>query len=487
MKKYIKYTLGLLGGLIIASCDNYLDIKPEDKFLEEQVFSSKEGISNALNGIYGSMISASGYGGNLTMSTVEVIGQRFKPLSNSSDWINLADYDYTNASVRNQFNAIWTELYTNILSMNNFLTGLDTYPGALTLEQENLLKGEVIGLRAMHHLDLLRLFGPIYSTNSDDLAIPYYTKPEAVANPLLTAKEVMDNILADLLMAEQLLENDPVRTDGSQAQDNAFIVETNDKHVLARNNRLNYYAVKALQARAYLYAGNTPLALAAAKAVIDEATPWFPWTARSDVFGAGGSPDRIMSKEVLFSTINTALYGRQNSYFSASLPDSSILVPDEDRLEEVFESSLDDYRFASSWDLPVSGAKDYKTFFKFADITDTDKDDIHIKFMQPLIRISEMYYIAAETEIDPDLALGYLNTVRNNRGLTSLDSQSVTDIQIEIQKEIQKEFFGEGQLFFYYKRLNLDKIPNGKQATGTLTMGPDQYVVPLPLSETEYR
>ena len=100
--------------------------------------------------------------------------------------------------------------------------------------------------------------------------------------------------------------------------------------------------------------------------------------------------------------------------------------------------------------------------------------------MQPLLRISEMYYIAAETEMDPNLALGYLNTVRFNRGLADL--QPGTDINAELLKEYQKEFFGEGQLFFYYKRTNTQVIADGSGQDDYTNdfMSDSYYVVPHP-------
>jgi hypothetical protein len=57
----------------------------------------------------------------------------------------------------------------------------------------------------------------------------------------------------------------------------------------------------------------------------------------------------------------------------------------------------------------------------------------------------------------------------------------------EIQKEYQKEFWGEGQLFFYYKRTNKTSIPSAISGTANVTMTAAKYVVPLPLSETTPR
>ncbi|WP_315815445.1 RagB/SusD family nutrient uptake outer membrane protein [Paraflavitalea speifideaquila] len=103
----------------------------------------------------------------------------------------------------------------------------------------------------------------------------------------------------------------------------------------------------------------------------------------------------------------------------------------------------------------------------------------------PMVRLSEMYYIMAECEPDATKAREYFNTVRKNRGL--VDIAPSANLNTELQKEYQKEFWGEGQLFYYYKRRNITSIPNGAAASGNITMNAAKYVFPLPLSETQYR
>ena len=147
-------------------------------------------------------------------------------------------------------------------------------------------------------------------------------------------------------------------------------------------------------------------------------------------------------------------------------------------MTQVFESNENDYRYTTTW---LNSTKGFRVFYKFADIVDQTKP---WHFLQPLIRKSEMYYILAETETDPDVALDYLNTVRYNRGLPDLVSGS--DIISEIRKEYQKEFWGEGQLFFYYKRNNITDVPVGTSGYTWNTTTP-VYMVPLPLSETTPR
>jgi len=486
MKKYLKNIIGILGCILIVSCSDYLDVQPEDKYLEEDVFSSETGIQTALNGIYSNMTSNNTYGSNLTMSTVDVLGQRYNLVSDRDAFHYYAIYDYENTGVKTTFDKIWTGLYTNILNINNFIQGIETYKENISDEKRRLLKGEAIALRAMHHLDLLRLYGPIYSVNAEDKSIPYYTEAKAELNPLLSATEVITKILADLTTAEELLENDPVREFGKVAifQDDDDDSGYNGTDFYRfRNLRLNYYAVKALQARANLYAGNKEAALTVSKAVIEEASKWFEWTPPQKIISAGGNPDRTFSSEVLFAMQNIDLYNNHKNLFASALNDNSILAPEDSRLNnEIFENNQNDYRYNPIWALPAVGEKQYKTCFKFADVSDNRKE---FRFRQPLIRISEMYYIAAETETDPAIALTYLNTVRFNRGLVNLEVG--VNIPNEILKEYQKEFYGEGQLFFYYKRNNFTSIPNGSSPTGNITMGKDQYVVPLPLSESDFR
>ena len=101
----------------------------------------------------------------------------------------------------------------------------------------------------------------------------------------------------------------------------------------------------------------------------------------------------------------------------------------------------------------------------------------------PLIRLSEMYYIAAECEPDFNTAKGYLETVRQHRGLSSypLTCTDKQQLQDDIEQEYRKEFIAEGQLFYYYKRQNLSSIPFTAQ-----TMNRDVYVFPVPDNELEF-
>lgn len=463
-------------GIIQTSCSDYLDVQPEDKLLESQVYTTEAGTNNVLNRVYLYLTDAGLYGGNLTMSTVELLAQRYSVTDSRWTYYNFVNYDYEQNNVKNNFDAIWSSAYKSILNLNDLIDNVEVYD-ALTPFKSDIVSGEAYGLRALLHFDMLRLFGPIYSVAPENASIPYYTETQAINGVLLPANVVIDKVIADLLIAEELLKDDPIRTIGVNDDRVSNVFYYNN-----RNLRFNYYAVKALQARVYLYAGRNQEANEAAKAVIEEASVFFPWTTPGSVISAGANPDRTFSPEVIFGLQNVELYQRHSRYFSSALKDDAILAPNTTRLRNVFENNENDYRYNSTWILPAE--KTYRTFFKFADVADSK---MPFRLLQPLLRMSEMYYIAAETETDPAMAVQYLNTVRYNRGLTDL--AATVNINTELEKEYQKEFFGEGQLFFYYKRKNTSRILNGSStsASSRKTMTESEYVLPLPDSEIKYQ
>ena len=79
-----------------------------------------------------------------------------------------------------------------------------------------------------------------------------------------------------------------------------------------------------------------------------------------------------------------------------------------------------------------------------------------------MLRMSEMCYILAECyyEKDPAKAEQWLNYIRQSRGCRSSLPSTSTQKEFNnlILKDFRREFYGEGQLFFFYKRLGLDAI-----------------------------
>lgn len=462
----------------VSSCDNYLDVEPKDKILGTQVFSNEIGVQNAHNGLYIQLADNALYGQQLSMDAVEILGQQYN-ISSSHNKNTINSYSYADARNKALFNSIWQSGYITILNSNKFIESLDNSSALVTGEKAKILKGEAVGIRAMVHFDLLRLFGPIFSVSPANPSIPYYDTVVNKANPILPANELIAKVLADIELSLSLLENDPVLQQGNAAT--STLLDGNPYYA-SRGLRLNYLAVKCLKARVLLYAGDKQGAAVVANEVIsfNNTSAFFPWT----TFGAATdatNPDRVFSSECVFALSDYALYTKQTSLFDSSLGDDAIYAPLLSRLTAVFESNDNDYRSLPSWRVPATGGKTQKTFFKYEDIIDKTKK---FRFQIPLFKISEMYLIAAETASTPAESISLLNTLRFNRGLVNLAPTAI--VPTEVLKEYRKEFIGEGQLFFCYKRTNTTAIPNGATSSGNLTMDASKYVVPLPDSEINF-
>lgn len=476
MKTYLLMLMAWVMTLGFVSCNKFLDVKPEDRFLSDAVFENEASVNNALNGIYLNLAKPALYGGSMTMSTIDAMAQYYYYPVDSLKQITT--YNYNDRGVQDKYNGIWRSSYVAILNTNSFLLQLNKSVGVVPEARKDILKGEAYAIRAFLHFDLLRLFGPVYATNPNTTAIPYLTVPTEKIQPLLSAKTVMDSLLADIGKAELLLKNDPVRTGGVVAV--SGLDPSGDFYKL-RNRRLNFYAVLGLKARILLHKGDKVGAFAAARQVINEAGKWFPWTDSGLTLPGIQNPDRSFSSEVLFGVQNYDLYNQQRGLFAATLSPNFIYAPLPERLDQVFESNLNDYRYRINWVSGASAGKAYKTFVKYQDVVDTK---LVFRNLQPLLRMSEMYYIAAECAPDPGQAIEYINSVRRNRGLSDL--LSTVNLNDEIRKEYRKEFWGEGQTFFYYKRNAIATIP-GSANNVDVQMNALKYVVPLPLSETQNR
>ena len=104
-----------------------------------------------------------------------------------------------------------------------------------------------------------------------------------------------------------------------------------------------------------------------------------------------------------------------------------------------------------------------------------------------LIRLPEMYYIAAESLLDTDYdrALAYYDEVIVSRGLEPLSATDAKLTQEIINTERYKEYFGEGQTFFNMKRQNQNIVSYDNKITFTPVDG--IYNIPIPDIEKDNR
>jgi hypothetical protein len=464
----------------MLSCTDWLDISPKTEIKAKDNFHDEQGFKDALTGVYLLMTQQSLYGRELSFGMIDVMAQYYTGIyATSHSYYHLKAYNYTEASSISRINSLWLNMYNAIANINELIINLEGADKTMFAGRNyNLIKGEAFGLRAFMHFDLLRLFGQSYEAGAATKAIPYVTKVNATATPLSSVKEILNLALADLKTAESCLLADPVIeiNEQSDTYDTSYERE--------RCFKFNYYALKMLQARIYLYKKNYDQAKAAAEEVIAQST--FYWTPLAEISNTDPKQrNTVFSEELIFTLYISNLNDIYTSWFTGNqglymlnenynaLYELNMPGLDHDTRYEFQSANYDDIRYSTK-------------LKQTASITS-------YLYRMPLMRLSEAYYIAAECAVEEGnipQAIGYLNTVRDARQIEIPLSEGLNkpDAKNEIFKEYAKEFFAEGQLFYYFKRLNEQLIPvrsaNGQSVTVSYVV--PGYVLPLPDNEIEY-
>ena len=480
MKKFFLY-IAILSMGICWGCSDWLDVKPSDRVSEENVFSTIAGFKTTLNGIYIELNQDDLYGHSLTVDFVEILAQRYAVNEQNELNYDLMNFKYESLYVEGKLQNIWQKAYNLIANANLLIKNCDVNRQVLPDNYYGICKGEALALRAMLHFDLFRLFGPLYGKDSLLLSIPYYKEFALEVEPKLTGVDFMNNVVDDLLAAEDALQVDPIITNGVKG-------DVQDPFLQYRNLRLNYYAVQVLLARAYLYKEEKANALVHARKAIEVQEKFFPWVDPMDFSATAAVPDRVFSSEIVFALQNRNRNNLFSTFFDAqNLKEQTLLAPENTALMySVFGSSNynADYRYLSSFGTSAElGGKNYAIFRKY----EGSKDSLYNQ-MLPMLKISEAYLIAAETETDKALAATYINTLRNNRGLVSVPDAYINyyGAAYYADQEYPKEFCGEGQLFFYYKRKMKTTINRASGYGTRISIPLSKYVLPVPNAEIKY-
>ena len=466
---------------VLNGCGKWLDVQPYDKIAEDELLSTENGFMMLLNGIYIELNDQMLYGGALTVEMIEIMGGAYALGSDDSIWGNyndIASYEYGTEYWRTRFNETWNKAYSLILNCNLLLSRIDDSRDLFSGDNYYIIKGEALALRAMLHFDMFRLFGPVYSRHPEASSIPYYTRYTVTPEETEPASVIAEKIISDLTEARILLSVDPVITEGTKMEGSA---DGSSNFLNYRSLRLNYYAVTALLARASLWVGDKEKAFGYAQEVIRAASGGtFPFVDRSLVTGSPTDPDRIFSSEVIFALSHAQRIELFNDYFDPSRLPNYVFRMDSGMFSNMIfggtdtGGNLDDYRCRVNW--IATGSNRY--FYKYSDMANSG--DIR-NTMIPMIRLGEMYLIAAESQSE-DLSAGlpYVNTLRSNRGVTNL---ATLDTRL-LQYEYIRELYGEGQLFFMYKRMFTPVIFSTADSSNPQPSD-EIFTVPLPDSETQ--
>ena len=465
MKKILSYCL-IAAAASVQAC-GFLDIDTPGIVNNDKMFENEQGFTDAMDGVYASMAADDLYGKQLSFGFIDEIAQLyFNDYGEGETALTKSiDLKYRDEDVREQIDRIWSSAYNAISSANSILdnTGGHSFPGLPRIE------GEALGVRAMLHFDILRLFAPGMEKH-DAEAIPYVEHFSVTPVGRLSVREVLEHILEDAGKAYTLLSESPEISGRTP--------------VMAY---MNSRAAAALLARVYNWAGDHGKAAEYARLALEGSARLTREEQVKNLFKG-----YLADGECLFGLHAPNMYlDVRSSLYPTRLTESMLMV--RDNVQQLFEvpaftSTNNDYRYQAYF-TKRTWTKSVTLCTKFYDKNyDEDQTVPSGRIPGPnIFRLPEMWYILAESSWpeDKDAALAYLNEVITARGLLPLKAEDI-DTEAKFRQKLTgeyiKEYWGEGQIFFTYKRFRMDMDGvNGKKFPAS----DDIYVLPLPESEYE--
>lgn len=486
MMKMKKYLILLVLPFFLFSCDEWLDISPEAQVEESVLFETGVGYRNALNGVYNKISQPSMYSKEMLWGFVDVLSQYYDKYSMSSSSVYykyVSSYKYDNADVKSILDGMWSSGYKGIANCNNIIANIEKEPfskfsgGEL---EKNLIKGEAIALRAFIHFDLLRLFAPAPGVATNDVYLPYCNVYPSILSNAETTESVLNKIIIDLNEAKKLVA--PYDTisenidklfytkgiEASNGQNGTSL--SDDLFYSFRSFRMNYFAITGILSRVYNYAGNLEKAYNEAKEVFDAKQ-----TSGGKLYDF--TPDGGTAKQyedVLFALNNKKLTEYFETYYTGS---SKLLCLND--IQDMFGNELYDVRYSYIKEIGSGYWKNYVSE-KYLETEQNNLIDNVNSELIPIIRLSELHYIAGEYLFsigETEKAIEILKDVRIARGVPSElpeEVVSMDDFKRELLRDAKREFIGEGQLFYMYKRFNIKPYSR---------MTNESFVMPIPDSE----
>lgn len=458
MKKSSLLLIVLSGMLLFSSCKKWLDVQPASQVKETELFNSEEGFKEALAGVYTILTEEALYGKQLSYGMMGVLSHEWA--SYPTTYADDGNYNYTATNTQIRLDSVWAEMYKALSNVNNILGNIDNYK-VFSGNNYSIIKGEALALRAFLHFELLRCYGADYTVNASQPSIPYVTKYTSLQTVQSTVGEVADKILTDLLAAKELLKVDPVYT-GTQ------VTEMDDNgYLINRQLHLNYYAAEGLLARLYLYMDKYTEAKTAAQEVINSGK--FSFSAQENMIKGidlCGAPEQLFGLQI----VNLS----QKSVNYLSEEGSGVFSLTDDMLNTYYERNTIDYRYLYLFQKGETIGAGNWYLLKYA-----ASDSAYYQNKLPLLKLSEMYYIMAESDFHNNQSvLDDINPVRKARGIEPLTAEP-SDVRALLTSEFRKDFIGEGQLFYYFKSLNQTILPNSDKDMVALKA----YIFPIPAAE----
>ena len=478
MKKTIFFLIALLM-MTLSSCNDYFDKTGDEQHItDKKFFGDEAAFASALTDCYTLMRSRDLYGGMLTLEMMEFANQNMAPhdaFSSAAAQLNFAD-----AALAARVDSMTHAAYRVVAACNKLIDEAERTKVVFTSAgKKKIITAEAYALRAAVQFDLLRLFHPAPATDAGFRGLPYVTHTSANVPEALTTTQILQAVNTDLAHAAQLLKTtDPILKERNS------IVGVGEFDRRLRTFQMNYYAVKAVQARVALWQGNYERAVAQADSVLAHLQNT---VARYRLFywvtpGHYGS-DFSFSREYVFGIASTPTG-------FARLSDDMFKtkgIQTTTSLRDIYADNAD-IRYRAWFRQQGSGYAMSNKFGSATLLTDyvysTSATATSLPAAIPYIKLGEVMLIKAEAlnEMGQTSAArslleemqGYKDISYASRA-TSVTKESLREL---IYAEARRDLFGEGQLFYLNKRLGLTSV---KAADGTMrTVTLNQYTLPLP-------
>lgn len=461
MKKIYITTL-IACSLTLFSCGEWLNVKPQTEIAKDDMFNTQNGFRDALMGAYIRLTAKELYGGEVSWGPLEFFAQNWEYTAESNEE-RLSTFQHDETS--GQLGQIFNQQYKVIADLNAFLEIIDSKQSIFDHSYYELIKGEALAMRALCHLDILRLFGPMPSDVPNKEILPYVKTVSRLSHDYYNYKDYTKLLFEDLDAAEVLLkEVDPIlgntEIDGFWAR---------------RTIRLNYYAVKALQARSWLWVGNNEKAAECARTVINaelEGKKVFRLGILKDI----EIRDYTLSCEHIFGIYLSDLKSRVDNTFMTNPK----YYQNENKVrDELYGTNADkDIRY-KLWTNITFNVNTYYICGKYLQETEKVSDP---RFnLIPMIRLSEIYFILMEASGNYAEVNELYTEFCEARGVPAQVITNESQLKLLLKDEYHKEFTAEGQTFYAYKRMGAKNILWYREV-----MTAAEYVIPLPEQEIEY-
>ena len=465
--------------MTLSSCNDYFDKTGDEQHItDKKFFGDEAAFASALTDCYTLMRSRDLYGGMLTLEMMEFANQNMAPhdaFSSAAAQLNFAD-----VALAARVDSMTHAAYRVVAACNKLIDEAERTKVVFTSAgKKKIITAEAYALRAAVQFDLLRLFHPAPATDAGFRGLPYVTHTSANVPEALTTTQILQAVNDDLAHAAQLLKTaDPILKERNS------IVGVGEFDRRLRTFQMNYYAVKAVQARVALWQGNYEQAVAQADSVLAHLQNT---VARYRLFywvtpGHYGS-DFSFSREFVFGIASTPTG-------FARLSDDMFKtkgIQTTTSLRDIYADNAD-IRYRAWFRQQGSGYAMSNKFGSATLLTDyvysTSATATSLPAAIPYIKLGEVMLIKAEAlnEMGQTSAArslleemqGYKDISYASRA-TSVTKESLRELLYE---EARRDLFGEGQLFYLNKRLGLTSV---KAADGTMrTVTLNQYTLPLP-------